>query len=73
MHTLTKLFFDDIPTRNCKLSCVSDCGDQFLICWLQRQIAELEAKVLIKDAEMAEMRQRLIRNGTVIMPERGGG
>ncbi|XP_076450431.1 liprin-beta-1-like isoform X3 [Babylonia areolata] len=38
----------------------------------QRHIAELEAKVLIKDAEMAELRQRMIRNGTVIMPESGG-
>nr|KAG5700320.1 hypothetical protein BaRGS_002666 [Batillaria attramentaria] len=38
----------------------------------QRQIAELEAKLLIKDAEMADMRQRLIRNGTILAPEPGG-
>ncbi|KAL8589242.1 hypothetical protein ACOMHN_017043 [Nucella lapillus] len=38
----------------------------------QRHITELEAKVLIKDAEMAELRQRLMRNGTVVMPESGG-
>ncbi|XP_025088369.1 liprin-beta-1-like isoform X2 [Pomacea canaliculata] len=38
----------------------------------QRQITELEAKLLIKDAEMAELRQRLIRNGTLLLPEPGG-
>ncbi|PVD33441.1 hypothetical protein C0Q70_04697 [Pomacea canaliculata] len=37
----------------------------------QRQITELEAKLLIKDAEMAELRQRLIRNGTLLLPEPG--
>lgn len=74
MQTLTKknLIKYDSHTHDCRLPCMSD-HDRFLVCWLQRQIAELEAKVLIKDAEMAEMRQRLIRNGTVIMPERGGG
>lgn len=43
-----------------------------IILFWQRQITELEAKLLIKDAEMAELRQRLIRNGTLLLPEPGG-
>jgi len=39
---------------------------------LQRQIKELESKLAIKDAEINELRQRIVRNGTVPMSDSNG-
>ena len=39
----------------------------------QRQIADLEATVLMKDAEMSELKQRLLPNGSVTSTTRAHG
>ncbi|XP_033753003.1 liprin-beta-1-like isoform X3 [Pecten maximus] len=38
----------------------------------QRQIKEVESKLALRDAEITELRQRLVRNGTVLTPDSNG-
>ena len=68
----TKLAVTSRHDQSCLLGRKATNQTNVLLTCLQHHVTDLEARLALKDAEAADLRQRLARNGTVVSDVNGG-